>query len=133
MCNVGDIILIDKYVHNGHEISKHTFVVMDVDNGEIQGLDYDIIGNVMSSFKDEGQKKKKLSFPGNFPILHSEQNVQNSNKKDGYIKAEQLYYFKSDKINYKVIGYISIDAYKRLVDFITNLSIDFEQIVDNLS
>jgi hypothetical protein len=132
MCKIGDIILVDKYVHNGKELSKHSFVVMGIDNGEIQGLDYDLIAYVMSSFDDEEQKKRKLSYPGNFPIFNYEQNVHNGNKKDGYIKTDQSYYFRKDNINYKIIGYISIEAYKRLSEFIYNLDVDFEEIIDNL-
>lgn len=132
MCKVGDIIRVEKYVHNGTEVDKHSFVILDVENGEIHGLEYDIIGNAMSSFKYEAQKEKKLSYPANFPIFHYETNVVNGNKKDGYIKTDQLYYFKLDKIKYRVIGYISPEAYKRLVEFIQTLEVDFEEIIDNL-
>ena len=38
MCCVGDIILVDKYKHNGKQINKHSFVVVDDDGGEIQGF-----------------------------------------------------------------------------------------------
>ena len=51
MCCVGDIILVDKYKHNGKQINKHSFVVVDDDGGEIQGYSYDLICNVLSSFK----------------------------------------------------------------------------------
>lgn len=72
MCKVGDIIVVNNY---------------------------DIICNVMSSFKNEEQRRKKLSYPGNFPITHNDSAVINGNEKDGYIKAEQLYYFNKEKLN----------------------------------
>ena len=50
MCCVGDIILINKYKDNGTVITKHSFVVVDDDGGSIQGLPYDFMCNVLSSF-----------------------------------------------------------------------------------
>ena len=48
MCKIGDIILVKKYVSHGVELGKHSFVVLNADNGEIQGLPYDLVCNVMS-------------------------------------------------------------------------------------
>lgn len=50
MCNVGDIIVVNGYNDNGKTIGRHSFVVLNDDAGKIQGLDYDIICNVMSSY-----------------------------------------------------------------------------------
>lgn len=59
MCKVGDIILIRNYQSE----VKTTFIIAIVDKpGKIRGLSYDIICNVMFSFKNEKQKKKKLKF-----------------------------------------------------------------------
>lgn len=33
MCKVRDIIVIKKYKHNGNELSKHSFVVIDDKDG----------------------------------------------------------------------------------------------------
>lgn len=133
MCKIGDIIVVDKYIHNGKEISKHSFVVMDIDNGEIHGLDYDMIANVMSSIKNDDQKRKKLAYPANFLIKHNDTTMQKGNDKEAYIKTDQLYYFKKENVSFEVIGCINIEAYKKLMEFILNLNIDFEQIVDNLT
>jgi len=95
MCNVGDIILVDGYKHAGRDLSKHSFVVLDNDAGSIQGLDYTIVCNVLSSFKSDKQKAKKLSYPGNFEITHDDIAVSSGNTKDGFIKTEQFYYLKS--------------------------------------
>ena len=64
MCQVGDIILVDHYSDNGKTLSKHSFVVIDDNNGTIEGMSYDMICNVLSSFKSEEQKRRKLSYPG---------------------------------------------------------------------
>ena len=91
--NVGDIILINQYRDGDNVIVKHSFVVINNQNGEIQGLNYDFICNVMSSFRNESHEADKIKYDGNFPIMYEESNVINSNCKDGYIKADQFYFF----------------------------------------
>jgi len=106
--------------------------VLSNEAGTIEGLDYDFVCNVLSSFKDEKQKIKKLSYPGNFKITHSDRSVVRGNTKDGFIKAEQLYYFNNQKIDYTVIGKLHMDVFNRLVGFIENLDVPLEHISDNL-
>ena len=131
-CEVGDIILIDEYYHGGQHLSRHSFVVLSVKGGTISGLDYNLVCNVLSSFKDEKHKVDKLGYSGNFEISHNDGSVVDGNSKDGYIKAEQIYYFNDDKIDYSVIGKLHPDAYKRLKEFIIALDIPLELIIDNL-
>ncbi len=52
MCKVGDIILVHDYISNGVPLQKHSFIVIDDHNGEIRGLEYDWICNVLSSIKN---------------------------------------------------------------------------------
>lgn len=132
MCKAGDIILIIDYVDGGVNLSRHSFVVIKDVAGQIQGLDYDIICNVMSSFKTPEQRAKKLSYRGNFEILHTDTNVSGGNEEDGFIKAEQFYYFYKEKIKFRVIGAMNEDAFGELIQFIENLDIEIKQIVDNL-
>lgn len=132
MCEVGDIILVKEYLDGGNTIGRHSFVVINDESGNIKGLDYDIICSVMSSFKDEEQKKRKLSYPGNFPITADDQTVVNSNSKDGYIKAEQFYYFNKDKQDYIVIGKVNDEVLDLLFAFIKALNIPIQHIIDNL-
>jgi len=40
MCSIGDIILVESYSHNGHSLTKHSFVVLNNEAGTIEGLDY---------------------------------------------------------------------------------------------
>ena len=93
MCTAGDIILIQSYRHKEHTLSRHSFVVLSTESDTIEGLNYDFVCNVLSSFKSEQQKTKKLNYPGNFEITYSDSSVPHGNIKDGYVKAEQLYYF----------------------------------------
>lgn len=69
MCNIGDIILINNYNDNGKILHRHSFVVIDDEGGEIMGLPYDFVANVLSSFKDNIQRQRKLSYDGNFPNI----------------------------------------------------------------
>ncbi|MEG2792942.1 MAG: type II toxin-antitoxin system PemK/MazF family toxin [Bacilli bacterium] len=128
---VKDIILIENYKSQNSSINKHSFIVLTDECGEIRGLPYDLICNVMSSFKSEEQKRKKLKYAGNFPITAQDTLVIYGNRKPGYIKADQLYYFKKSKISYRVIGKINDDVYKQLLEHIASLD-SFEDIIDNL-
>ena len=124
--------MVKAYKHRGHSLSKHSFVVLSNESGTIAGLDYDFVCNVLSSFKNEQQKEKKLDYPGNFAIYSGDSSVARGNTKDGYVKAEQLYYFNNAKIEYSIIGRMHADVFNRLVDFIENLNAPLEHIIDNL-
>ena len=86
----------------------------------------------MSSFKSDEQKRRKLKYPGNFPITHNDTYTNPDDGKEGYIKSEQFYYFNKEKIDYIVIGSMNIEAFNRLIEYIENLDIDIEEITDNL-
>lgn len=133
MCNVGDIILVDDYVHNGVQIGKHSFVVLSIESGQIEGMEYNLMCNVMSSFKNQQQKQHKLSYPGNFPVEIGDRFVANDNNREGYIKADQLYFLDTNNLNFKVIGSLESDFFNLLLDFIENLTTEIEYITDNLS
>lgn len=130
MCEIGDIILVKKYASHGTEIGKHSFVVINTDDGEIQGLPYDLVCNVMSSFHSEEHKEKKLRFKGNLQVNKEDVQIPNGNNKEGYIKADQFYYFKRAEIDYIVIGSVSIDLYLQLINYINQLD-KVEDIIDN--
>jgi len=132
MCAVGDIILVFNYCDGGTHIGKHSFVVLNDEGGQIQGLDYDIICNVMSSYDNEEHKQKKLSLPGNFPIVHDDTEVPNGNGRDGYIKAEQFFYFNKAKTKFVVIGYVKKEIFELLLEFIESLDIELRDVIDNL-
>lgn len=132
MCRLGDIILIRRYEHHGVPINNHSFVVIEDSGGQIEGVPFDFIGNVFSSFKSEDQKQKKLSFPGNIEVSHNDTQIANSNRKDGFIKAEQFYYFNKSKIDYQVIGTMTPEMFNKLIDFISELQIEIINITDNL-
>ena len=132
MCKVGDIIVVDQYKDSTKTLSRHSFVVIDDKNGQIEGFSYDMICNVLSSFKDEKQIKRKLSYPGNFPIANEDTITCPNNNKDGYIKTDQLYFFAKDKINYTVIGSVKEDIFNLIMEFINESDFQITAIIDNL-
>ncbi len=79
MCKVGDIIIIDSYKDHNKTISKHSFIVISDEGGKIEGCSYDFIANVLSSFKSDAQKERKLSYPVNFPITHDDVDTDPNN------------------------------------------------------
>jgi len=79
MCKIGDIIVIEKYIgEDGKMIHRHSFVVISDKEGYIEGLKYDLVTNVMSSFKNEKHKKKKLKYKQNVKIV--DKNILSSKK-----------------------------------------------------
>ncbi len=131
MCKVGDIIVVKNYISQGKVLNRHSFVVLNTEQGKIQGLDYDLVCNVMSSFHSEEQRKKKLAYPGNFEYSASDENIQNGHGKAGYIKAEQFYYFDTSKTDFYVLGSVTPELFNALIQFIQQLT-DIEVIIDNL-
>lgn len=133
MCQVGDIIVIKSYKDRGNVLSRHSFVVIDDEEGKIEGIPYDFIANVMSSFKTEEQKRWKLNhYPGNFPIVFGDRVVKDDNGRNGYIKADQLYYFQKDKLDYEVIGNLKPEIFNLLIQFIEESDFELVDIIDNL-
>jgi hypothetical protein len=132
MCKIGDIILVNNYKDKGKTLRRHSFVVISDENGEIEGLSYDLICNVLSSFKNDEQKKRKMGYPGNFPIANGDTITTPHNSKDGYLKTDQLYYFNKSILDYSVIGYIKPDILGLIFDYINESDFDMEAIINNL-
>lgn len=132
MCKIGDIILVNNYKHGDMLLNRHSFIVIDDQNGTIEGMPYDMICNVLSSFKNEAQRANKLSYPGNFPIAHDDTATNPHNNKNGYVKADQLYYFKKENISYQVIGSVNADIFKLLIEFINDSDFEIIDVIDNL-
>lgn len=66
MCKIGDIIAIQKYIGDGNnKVNIHYFIVINDTNGKIEGLDFDIVATVMSSFKTKKHILKKLKYKEN--------------------------------------------------------------------
>ncbi len=124
MCKLGDIIVVKEYIgDDGTKFSQHSFVVVNDKPDFIEGVGYDFIANVMSSFKNEEQRMKKLRFEENVEIISEEVIGKLSlNKKSGFIKADQLFYFDKKRIEYYVLGKISEDLLDELLMVIVSLN-----------
>ena len=115
MCKIGDIIAVPNFIGDGNNlVNTHYFVVVNDKNGKIEGLSFDIIGTVMSSFKSN--KHKKLKYKENIEITEGEGKINNCSLKDGYIKADQLHYFSKKKTTYFVVGQVDGDVLIRILE-----------------
>lgn len=125
MCKVGDIIVVEKYIsEDGKEMSKHSFVVIDDNPDNIKGLNYSFVSNVMSSFKNEQHKRKKLRYEENVGVTSEDIESDYINGKEGYIKADQLYYFDKNKIEYYVLASVNPDLLDELIRIIVKLEVE---------
>ena len=136
MCKLGDIIVIKQFKNEvGEKVKKHSFVVVSDDKNTIEGLEYDFISNMLCSFHNEEHKRKKLRFQENFYI---NKNMiigkKKLNNKDGFIKADQLYYFNKDNIDYDIIGKLNYKYQCNLLQLIEILKNNgkLNKIVENL-
>ena len=56
MCKVGDIIVVKNCKAETGNIGRHSFVVLDTNQGEIEGLSFDLVCNIMSSLEGKGEE-----------------------------------------------------------------------------
>lgn len=126
MCKVGDIIVVNSYIgDDGKKVGQHSFVVIDDNPDSIRGLEYTMVTTVISSFKNEEQRRKKLSYEGNIEILEFKKKGETKQfAKPSYIKADKLFYFNKAKLDYYVFGRISDDLLDELIKIIITLSHD---------
>lgn len=123
MCKIGDIIVVKKYIgDDGKTIDRqHSFVVIDDNPDSVGGISYDLVTNVMSSFKDEEHRRKKLSYKGNMEITSDDIISNTKNGKSGYIKADQLFYFNKSKLDYYVFAQVDRELLDELIRLIIEL------------
>lgn len=138
MCKIGDIIVINDAKIGNQSVGKHSFVVLSTDKGEIEGLSFDLVCNLMSSLEGKGDeyKQRKLSYPENMPYSAIEENIYSKykNGKEGFIKAGVYFLFNKEQTNFKVIGNVDIELYLRLMAYINQMNPeDIKYILDNLS
>lgn len=117
MCKIGDIIGVKNFIgQDNQNIGFHYFIVVSEEKGKILGLDFDIVGTVMSSFKNNDQRNKKIRYKENLEIMESDFDLSGRPKKSGFVKADQLFYFNKKKSNYYVVGQVDGDVLLKLLD-----------------
>ena len=123
MCKLGDIIVVKEFKNeDGNIIPKHSFVVINDEENYVEGLRYDFVSNMMCSFHNDEHKNKKLRFEENLLIKEELIDGEKINNKCGYIKADQLYYFNKNFIEYKVIAHMESELLDDLVQLILILN-----------
>ncbi len=122
MCKLGDIIVINEFKgEDDISLTKHSFIVVDDEHGEIKGLDYDFAAPIMSSFQDDKHKEKILSYKVNKEITNDDTEGNFQLKKPSYIKANKLYYFNKEKIDYNVLARVKDEFLDELMKLILTL------------
>ena len=123
MCKIGDIIVVKKYIGDDGKVinNQHSFVVIDDNPDSVGGISYDIVTNVMSSFKDEEHRVKKLSHKENLEVTSNDIISNTKNGRNGYIKADQLFYFDKSKLDYYVFAEVSRELLDELIRLIIEL------------
>ena len=123
MCKIGDIIVVKKYIGDDGKIinKQHSFVVIDDNVDKIEGISYGLVTNVMSSFKNEEHRKRKLSYKENIEITSKDIYSKQKNTKKGYIKADQLFYFDKSKLDYYVFASVTPELLDELIRIIIEL------------
>lgn len=129
----GDIVIITKYIsEDGKDMSGHSFIVVGDEEGEIQGIPYDLVCSVMTSIK-EGKRYKNSS--NWLKITADDRNINPENNKSAYIKANQLYYFQKNSIDTIQIGCATEEIMDALIELINHLDEtgQLKIIIDNLT
>lgn len=122
MCKLGDIIVIKDFRNEyGEIVPKHSFVVINDEPDYVEGFKFDFVSNMLCSFHDKKHKQKKLKYKQNLAIKEEKISGENINDKEGYIKADQLYYFDKSNIEYKVLAHVDADLLDELVQLILEL------------
>ena len=102
MLQIGDIILIEKFKNlDREEISKHYFIILNNENGDFYGKEYDFSGCEMPSLNEKNYDKK-IFYESNYEVK-KEFLEESINNKNGYIILNQQFLFKEEKIEYKKI------------------------------
>ena len=76
---------------------------------------------MLCSFHNQKHKAKKLKYQSNLPIQEQKIKGEKINNKQGYIKADQLYYFNKNNIDYKILGHIDEKLLDDLIKLILQL------------
>ena len=79
-------------------------------------------------------KAIRKEIKSNLEITPNKIKGRNVNNKSGYIRADDLFYFKKDKIDYKVIGRLSDDMLDKLIKLVISLNVEHKtkDLINNL-
>ncbi len=134
MCKLGDIIVVNNYIGDDNkQINQHSFIVVSDEKGTIAGLEYSMVTSVISSFKNDEQRQKKLKHEENMELPLNSMNEKNF-KKLSYVKADKVFYFNKNKIDYYIIASLKDEYLDELLKLILKLASKgkLSQIIDNL-
>lgn len=124
----GDVIVINKYISPDNiTMKQHSFIILNNQFGTVTGveigldleLQFDLVTTVMSSIKNEEHKNKiKSYYPKNMIVEFNDTQISYGNNKAGFIKANQLYYFNKNNIEYFKIGKLNEKTLNKLLELV---------------
>ena len=132
MCKIGDIILVKGYTVEGIEVGTHSFVVVDDSNGEIEGMTYDMVCNVLSSIRSEEHREKVLKYQTNLEVSSADMDTKPHNGKDAYVKLNDLYFFNKSKTDYRVIGTLDYEMLNFILEYVKSAKFRITPVTENL-
>ena len=111
-CEIGDIVLADKYKYpNGELGSYHFFVIIDTDDENFDVVSLDYIGFLISSNINKNNNVN-TKYPYNEPIIPDELNRL---PKKSHVKCDRQITINEDNIIMK-LGNITISQYERFME-----------------
>jgi len=111
-CEIGDIVLVDKYEYSSAEPgSYHNFVVVDIRGDDLDLISLDYMGFLVSSQTDKNNNVNP-KFPYNEPISPSE---NNSLTKESHVKCDYQITINEDNIVMKT-GAVTVAQYEKFME-----------------
>lgn len=117
MCQPGEIVVIEKFLDDeGRENTRHSFVVLSNEAGKVEGIDYNLVLALMSSFRDKSEeyRERKLKYLWNIPVTAEDTDMIKGNSEDGFIKGNQLHYFDLCEDEIDIIGSVNATVWDRI-------------------
>jgi hypothetical protein len=111
-CEIGDIVLVDRYrYNNGEQGSYHNFVVVDINGDDFDVVSLDYMGFLISSNINKNNDINK-NFPYNEPINPDEINRLS---KKSHVKCDQQITINENNIIMK-LGNVTITQYEKFME-----------------
>lgn len=127
--SIGDIILIQSYLGDDLTLqSGHPFIVLSLESGAIQGMEFDVVCNAMSSLEGKGQGyiDNRLAKSSNLELQ-----VHDGVKKRSFVKTDVLHYFKIADLSFHKVGQLEQSILNFLFQLIEK-NVDFSININNL-
>lgn len=136
----GDILVIYNPKNNGAVIGTHPFIVVNSEEGNVNGMAYDFAAVVMSSMTTKEREEKAAKYISNFVIQPEDKKVKETkhvtiNQKPAFAYLNQPFFFSVEETRVKRIGKMTDEAFEQLIERMELLKkrhIPMHYVYDNL-